>query len=310
VDYYYNILCESKLYLSLIGVFDLKSTINSETKEVILFFILTVAWTWLFWSVAALITNGVVSIEVSADLFTAFGGLGPIIFALILTFRANGKDGVIRLLKRGANYKFNKRWWAPIILLVPLIFIASYYILGAIETVPALDGPRFLEQFPTKFIYFFFLVAVAEEFGWRGFALDRLQTRFRSSRYTAVISSIVLGIVWGLWHLPFFFTSGTSQEGWPLALFMWLVITVTILFTWLHNNTGGSVLTALFFHTMFNLAVNFIPIFLLHFYYPSASNDLSFLIVNAITTSIVLLVIAYWGPKNLSRQERRETSTQ
>ncbi len=298
------------MYLSKLGVLNLTSTMNSETRNLILFFVLTIAWTWLFWSVAALITNGVLYIGQSADLFTALGGLGPIIFALILTFRTKGKEGIIRLLKRGADYKFNKRWWIPIILLVPLIFIASYYILGVFQAVPVLDEERFIEQLPMKFIYFFFLVAVAEEFGWRGFALDRLQTRFQSSRYNAVISSIVLGIVWGLWHLPFFFTSGTSQEGWPLTSFMWLTITVTMLFTWLHNNTNGSVLTALFFHTMFNLTVNFIPIFLLHFYYPSATNDLSFLIVNIFTTSIVILVIAYWGPRRLSRQEWMEPSIQ
>ncbi|NHI84247.1 MAG: CPBP family intramembrane metalloprotease [Candidatus Thorarchaeota archaeon] len=280
---------------------------NSEERELILFFAIAVSWTWLFWGIPALVSNGLLSIPVSPDIFTALGGLGPFLAALLLTYSKNGQNGVVILLKRGTDYRFEKKWWLPILLLIPMVFLVSYFIVGSLQVVPPLDVNRILFRFPMQFIYFFLGVAVAEEFGWRGYSLDRLQKRFQDHRFTAVISSVILGVIWGFWHLPFFFTAGTSQAGWSFWHFLWLTLMVSILFTWLHNNTEGSVLTALFFHTSLNLCVNFVPILLIHFYYPTLTTDLAFIVMNVITSAIVLLVVAYWGPDTLTRKEGRRT---
>lgn len=277
----------------------------SDERNFFFFFLMTIAWTWFFWGISALISNDIISTPISEDIFTALGGLGPILIALVLTFITSGKKGIITLIKRGVDYKFDKKWWVPILLLVPLIFIITYFIISFMQIVPSIDLTRILNTFPEKFVYFFLGVAIAEEFGWRGFSLDRLQSRFQKYKYTAVISSIILGIAWGFWHLPLFFTAGTSQSGWSFLLFLWLIISTSILFTWLHNNTNGSVLTAMFFHTTLNLCVNFIPIFLIRFYYPDLSPDLAFIVVNIIMTVIVIIVIAYWGPKDLAQEKKR-----
>lgn len=89
---------------------------------------------------------------------------------------------------------------------------------------------------------------ISEEFGWRGYALDRLQTR-----WSPLISSIMIGIVWGLWHGPLFMMVGTSQHelGIPFLGFTVGLIALSILFTWLHNHTGGSIWTAIFFHWIY-----------------------------------------------------------
>ena len=277
---------------------------DSDKTHVTIFFVLTIAWTWLLWGIPALESNGLISVSISSDLFTALGGLSPILVALPMTYVTKGWDGVIRLLKRGADFRFEKEWWIPLLSLVPAVFLISYFIVGMLQTVPPLDFERFLQRFPMQFFYFFFGVAVTEEFGWRGFALDRLQTTFRNKRHTAVISSVVLGLVWGFWHLPFFFTTGTSQAGWSFWLFLWLTVMVSILFTWLYNNTNRSVLSALVFHTTLNLSINFIPIFLIHFYYTNLTTDLAFLVVNILVTVIVMSILAYSGTERLVRNHK------
>ena len=279
---------------------------NSARRDVTIFFALAVAWTWIFWGTPALESNGLITTSIPSDLFTALGGLGPLLVALPLTYATAGKAGTIQLLKRGGHFRFEKRWWIPIVSLVPFVFLLSYYIVGALQVVPPLNLDRFLSNFPTQLIYFFLGVAIAEEFGWRGFALDRLQTIFSDYKYTAVISSIVLGFVWAFWHLPFFFTAGTSQAGWSFWLFLWLTVMVSILFTWLHNNTGGSVLTALVFHTTLNLTINHVPIFLVHFYYPGITTDLAFLVVNLLVTAIVVAILVYSGPKRMVKSKTSE----
>lgn len=89
---------------------------------------------------------------------------------------------------------------------------------------------------------------IAEELGWRGFALPRLQ-----ARYNALLSSLILGIIWCCWHLPLFFISGSSQMGIPFPIYMVLVITITIYLTWLYNYTGGSLIITILGHFARNL---------------------------------------------------------
>jgi membrane protease YdiL (CAAX protease family) len=96
-------------------------------------------------------------------------------------------------------------------------------------------------------------VVIAEEFGWRGFALPRLQ-----ERYGSLGATLVLGPIWALWHLPMFFTEGSPQysENVPVSFAMYaVIITLTsIIFTMLYNRSGGSVLACMLFHAFFNIA--------------------------------------------------------
>lgn len=89
---------------------------------------------------------------------------------------------------------------------------------------------------------------LSEEIGWRGYALGRLQ-----ARWNALTSSLIVGLVWALWHLPLFMMAGTSQHelGLPFIGFLVGMMAVSVLFTWLHNNTAGSIWTAIFFHWLY-----------------------------------------------------------
>jgi membrane protease YdiL (CAAX protease family) len=83
--------------------------------------------------------------------------------------------------------------------------------------------------------------ALAEEVGWRGFALPRLQ---RQSG--ALIASLVIGLVWGIWHIPLLVYYGTQPAEIVLAVVG--TIPIAILYTWLYNQTRGSLLLVFLFH--------------------------------------------------------------
>ncbi|MEM3672877.1 MAG: CPBP family intramembrane glutamic endopeptidase [Candidatus Bathyarchaeia archaeon] len=148
-----------------------------------------------------------------------------------------------------------------------------------------------------NFIYIFFLGGpFQEEFGWSGYALPRLQ-----ARYSALISSVVLGVIWAIWHLPLnlmYFAGPQYQVGlaW-LSSTVILFIFVSIPFTWIYNNTGGSILTALIFHTMLNLSTYVIfPVF-------ETENGPAYYFFLIIFVAIIILAI--FGTKRMVRDKNQ-----
>jgi len=131
---------------------------------------------------------------------------------------------------------------------------------GAIPELTALSQPWLILW---NFVYiFFFGGPLQEEFGWRGYAFPQLQIY-----YSALISSVILGIIWAFWHLPLNFMAqppGPQYEA-AIGMFLGSIITMvfmSILFTWLYNNTGGYVFATLLFHTMVNLSTHVVfPVF-------------------------------------------------
>jgi membrane protease YdiL (CAAX protease family) len=98
--------------------------------------------------------------------------------------------------------------------------------------------------------------AVREEFGWRGYALEHLQ-----SRWSALVSSVVLGIVWTAWHLPLmvFPTSAEAYARIPIWVFFVNTVAFSILMTWLYNNNAQSIFTALLFHILIDVSPQIFP---------------------------------------------------
>jgi membrane protease YdiL (CAAX protease family) len=93
---------------------------------------------------------------------------------------------------------------------------------------------------------------LGEELGWRGYVLDLLQ-----KKWSAFISSLFIGVGWALWHLPLFFMSGSYQNkleigGFSFWIFMADLLPISIIMTWIYNNTQRSTLSAVLFHFMIN----------------------------------------------------------
>jgi membrane protease YdiL (CAAX protease family) len=268
---------------------------KSEGRDLYLYFVITFGFSWLLWVPQALISVGLLaSPSILADFLSSPynpAAFGPLVAAFLLTHMSEGKEGVKNLLKRGVNYRFKKMWYIPIFLLFPLI-TGSALLLAvlsgeALPELPVLFNPLVIA---VGFVYIFFLGGpFQEEWGWRGYALDRLQ-----SKMDALASSLLLGVLWGAWHTPLFFIEGTIQAQTPIWGFMILIICGTILFTWLYNNTGGSILAVMLFHTMNNLSFFIFPTL------ETTTGGLYLLILNVLSTITILII---WGPKTLVRNK-------
>ena len=263
-------------------------------NELWLYVLIAFAFSWLFWVPQALISTCLLYVHpiISDFLFSTFNpaAFGPLVSAFSLSYLNEGAIGVKNLLKRIAYYKFDKVWYIPIFCLFPLINgSALLFAIISGETLPGLTVLLDPFTIAVAFVYIFFLGGpFQEEWGWRGYALDRLQ-----SKWNALVSSIVLGIFWGGWHLPLFFISGTIQSQTPIWGFMILILCGTILFTWIYNNTNGSILAVMLFHTMSNLSFLIFPTL------ETMLGGLYLLILNIVFT---FAIVAIWGPKTLTRK--------
>lgn len=267
-------------------------------KHLRLFFLLAYAFSWIFWIPQALAAHGI-AIPTGAAAFLSGpfnpAPFGPLVAALLLTFLTGGWKGIIGLLKRGVDFRFKKIWLLPILLLPPLIFTGAILLSVSTGTTPldssVLSTPIAAIVAPVMIL----LTAgpLQEEFGWRGYALPRLQRRF-----TALVSSLILGVLWWLWHLPLVFIPDKFMVS-RLPLFAALmveIVLVTILFTWIYNNTGGSILAAMLFHTFMNWSI-WVAL-------PTMKVNLSVIgFTILLLAMVVALVLGLWGPKRLSRQD-------
>jgi len=168
----------------------------------------------------------------------------PAIAAFILVFRHGGLHGLRRYLSRLLLWKVHWGWYAYLLIGIPLLFYA-----GA-----ALKGNLFTDPFPFSTwhevfwaLAFMLVLGPIEEFGWRGVALPLLQQHF-----APIWAGLILGIIWGMWHLPAFYLSGTPQSAWSFFPFFIASIAVCVIVTPLFNASGGSILLPLLVHWQLN----------------------------------------------------------
>jgi membrane protease YdiL (CAAX protease family) len=182
--------------------------------------------------------------------------VGPTLSAFIMSRITEGKAGFLNIRKRLRLLKVGWNWYAFILLGIPVMMLLGIIILpGALASFRGLPS-SFLITYIIYFIAIFFGGGpLGEEIGWRGFALPRMQTR-----YGALRATLLLGILWTFWHLPHFLT--TAQRGGPgssssifyinLPIFFLLVMSITVIMTWVYNHTKGSLFIAILLHASIN----------------------------------------------------------
>lgn len=168
--------------------------------------------------------------------------LAPAIIAIIFILLTKGQDGLNKLFKHfyvsRENYK-----WIILSILVPIVAVSASYIVYSI----VYDGSVKLPVVDKLSVYLYYLVgiiigSIGEEVGWRGFMLPHLQ-----SKYKPLVSSLILGFFWGVWHINVEF----GLLGYLLNVI--IVMELSILFTWLYNKTKGNLFIAVVFHTVINI---------------------------------------------------------
>jgi len=164
----------------------------------------------------------------------------PAIAAFPLVARYGGLKGLRRFLSRMRLWRSSPAWWAFLVVGLPLVFFIGAALKG--DLVAAM--PRFSSwQSLAALLGLVAIKGPVEEFGWRGLALPLLQRRL-----APIWAALILGIVWGFWHLPAFLLSGTQQSAWSFAPFFVGTVAISVLMTALFNASAGSILLAALFH--------------------------------------------------------------
>lgn len=224
---------------------------------------------------------------------SALGTFVPVTAASILSYRQDGFNGIKQLLKKALDYKKikNKSWYLPALFLMPLIYFLSYVVmrLAGLPLPDPINIPLLMA--PVLFLMFF-IGDAGEELGWTGYAIDPMQ-----NRWGAFKASLILGVVWAIWHaIPF------VQTGNPVNWVVWqslFTVAARIVIVWIYNNTGKSVLAAILVHVMSNVSWSLFPNYGSH-YDPFVTGLIIWL--------IAAIVIFAWGPKTLARYRHARVS--
>ncbi|MFV0393206.1 MAG: CPBP family intramembrane glutamic endopeptidase [Coprobacillaceae bacterium] len=209
-----------------------------NNKQIILYYLMTYLLTGVLF---------ILTMILNAPLFLA----APAIVAIIFVHVTKYKGGVISFIRQLFFKKFNISWLLVAILLPTIACIIVILIYCQIKNIPFT-----LHDNPTGTTNAFLLLwliggCFGEEIGWRGYLQPLLLNRFESPLKT----SIILGVMWGLWH------AGDYGEGIGFLLFVVFTICLSIIMTWLYYKANGNVLVAILFHLFINLPMNYIGVY-------------------------------------------------
>src|SRR4051794_27310024 len=260
---------------------------------VAIFFVLTYAIAWAFWVPLVILQDRAAP---ALDLvLRILGSSTPSVLAILLVAHLQGRAEVRRLLRRLLIGRVNIGWYAAIVALTALPVVAVWVstLLGAptpilAVTVPAVVVTFLFSIFPGS--------AMGEELGWRGFALPRLQ-----AGRSALVASLIVGGVWGTYHLPLFLLGASNR---PLSLFPPFALSCVIMsvfYTWMYNGTGGSLFMVVLLHATTNLPLSIV-------YAPLEERVVPlFWLFDAILALAAVVLIARTGAETLSRDGAEQT---
>jgi len=273
-----------------------RSEAPNRRRELVLYFLLAYAFSWLIEIPLALSMRGAISIQIPRPVHY-LASFGPFFSALIVSLISRGQRGVSDLFRGLGRWRVPRIYilfaMATPLLLFALALVISRIIkgewtdLGLLGQVDYLPPIGILPALGLWLLTFGF----GEETGWRAFALPRLQ----ASR-SAFSASVILGLLWAGWHAPAFFYRDTYiAMGWLGPLMMIFSVTVaSIICTWLYNGTQGSLLMVVLFHGLFDfLSVS------------SAGGDLAPIIMSAPIVFWAVRIVHLYGKDSLAPPEKQ-----
>ncbi len=213
-------------------------TITTFVKRhpLVVFFVLAYALTW-----------PMIPLVTVSPLFGLPALFGPALAAIIVITVVDGRAGLRDLLSRLVRWRVGARWYA-VALGLPMVLAlttAGLHLLIGAQTSVNFGGLSVLN-------FVVFALIVGEELGWRGYALPRLL-----AKRSTLAASLILGVLWGAWHLPTFFVAGAPQYGLPFSAFVLLTMAYSVVIGWVYVHSRESVLIASLMHGAINLSQGF-----------------------------------------------------
>jgi uncharacterized protein len=257
------------------------------------FLLLTYGLSWALWIPLDIFRDAAAGPYTSLALL--IGSNIPSAVAIVLTLVGFGKGATRKLLGQLLIWRFGWRWY--LVLLAPTALVVGTITLVAVTRggpTAALAVPLLSAIIAVAFMTFPGS-ALGEEIGWRGYALPRVQ-----SRRTALTASLVIGSLHGLWHLPLWLRGDADHRLSVYPAFLIHALALAVIYTWLYNSTKGSLLLVVLFHTATNapLTLVLLPLGIENWVLP-------FWLMAGFTAVAALIVVAVFGPTNLSRQPRQ-----
>jgi uncharacterized protein len=223
--------------------------------------------------------------------------------AVLMTGLTLGKDAVISLLKRYLYWRVSWKWFLAAFLLEPLLMVLGVYgnawMTGAAPNFSGIMAYQIFGKSATLWLFIvpFFIIDFicnGEEIGWRGYILPRLQ-----ARHSALISTLIVGVIWGFWHLPKFLSNWNAVS---FAWFMGHTMAAAFIYTWVYNGTKGSLLLVTLLHASSNTAGIFLPL----------ANTVSSQNMGAYIGYVLfewvaaVVIVMATGPERFSRKEEKQ----
>ncbi len=241
-----------------------------------------------FWAI-----GGFADVEILPGLpVSALMVVAPVAAAVVLVHREHGSAGVAALLGRAFDCRRigSRRWLAPTILVLPASMLATYGLMRLLGR--PMPDPEIQWLSAPVLLAVFFISALAEELGWSGYILEPMQRR-----WGALQASVLLGGAWAVWHFIPLVQVGRSA-GW-IAWWSLYAVASRLLYTWIYNNTGGSVFAVALLHAMANLSWQL---------FPNNGSHFDPQIAGLVVAAVALFVATVWGARTLSRHETPTTA--
>ena len=227
-------------------------------KYLLLFFVLTLLWTWICGFIPVIFDF--TGTPVGTFLFY-FGGGAPSVVALFLVFFTYPKEKIKDYFRRCFSFKYMGWKWPLISICVfSAITVISLFIgVGLLKyDMPTMDFMHVIINTPIMPLLFLLISLIScplnEEFGWRGYALDKVLLRFGFFG-----ASTILGFIWGIWHLPWYFTPGQAQYNllqdsvFHAIMFIPSVMMLSSFVTFVYIKTKRSIMAGALVHMFSNL---------------------------------------------------------
>ncbi|SRR5579884_144910 len=218
-----------------------------QRHALLCYFLMAYGFSWIAWIPFVLSQDGLGLLPFQPGQFAALPGayLGPFLSGILMAAALEGKPGVSRLLRRIIQWRVSWYWYPIVLCGVPIVITAGYLALPGAKAALHPVVSQLIWLFPLALIMEILTSGLAEEPGWRGFALPRLQQQYGP----LLGGGVILGILWQCWHLPLYLTDWGGGAGWPeIGKAIIGNIALTIVITWVFNHVRGSLLITILLH--------------------------------------------------------------